>query len=309
MPLQLEQKPGVWTNSNWAAGTAGTFAVIIGVSRYRYLRDGEGDDGHGLNLAPDNYDLGQLTVSALTATRFFEWLRDRYRMTGAPMAKCWLLLAATDDEEKVYGKAFPHSAEPTLAACQQAIGEWYAAARDLPAAAAEASRMLFFFSGHGVQLFRDRQLLLPCDYLRPPLQAANQAISTSNLSIGLESLAPKHQFFFIDACRTDHERLLDIPGLEGLKILDGGWHGCPVPRWSDRSSTPQGQGPWPCRQPRPGTGSPISARRFSKRSRPRASFDRTVIGNSVASWFTSWDPSSRTEYPRSSRLAGPRHPW
>src|SRR5688500_2969249 len=120
MPLTPDRKRGVWTNSDWTPKSAGTFAVVIGISSYAYLKDG---DGKG---APEeNYDLGQLPVSALTAVRFFEWLRDHYRMTDAPLAKCWLLLAPSDEEATAYGTPFPASAKPTMAACTKAIREWF----------------------------------------------------------------------------------------------------------------------------------------------------------------------------------------
>jgi hypothetical protein len=215
MKLLTGQRRGLYTNSDWAPETAGTFAVIIGISSYAYLKDGDGE-----NRPEENYDLGQLPVSALTATRFFEWLRDHYQLTGAPLAKCWLLLAPSEDEAKVYGTPFPPSDQPTLAGCQTAIEEWFAAVRDLPAAAAEQSRVLFFFSGHGVEIYPQKQLLLPCDYLRPPAHAASQAMSSYNISVGMAALAAKHQFFFVDACRNDLERLRETQSLDGLKILD-----------------------------------------------------------------------------------------
>src|SRR5436305_9849949 len=41
---------------------------------------------------------GQLYVSALTAYRFFLWLRDLYSYANCPLAMCWLLLSPTDAE-------------------------------------------------------------------------------------------------------------------------------------------------------------------------------------------------------------------
>jgi Caspase domain len=72
----------------------------------------------------------------------------------------------------------------------------------LPPDAARASRGIFFFSGHGFAMFRDNQLLLPADYLSPPVANWNDAISTSNLENGLAVLHVPLQMFFIDACRN-----------------------------------------------------------------------------------------------------------
>ena len=54
-------QPGAWVNQKWTPGDAGLFAVLIGVSRYQHL------DG-SRNPAPETYGLGQLAVSALTAS-------------------------------------------------------------------------------------------------------------------------------------------------------------------------------------------------------------------------------------------------
>jgi hypothetical protein len=58
----------------------------------------------------------------------------------------------------------------------------------LPKTSALGSRAFFFFSGHGLELYRDKQLLLPADYLRPPVCNVNRALSTYNLYAGLAAL-------------------------------------------------------------------------------------------------------------------------
>jgi hypothetical protein len=84
----------------------------------------------------------------------------------------------------------------------------------LPKSAAARSRAFFLFSGHGLEVTLDKQILLPMDYLAPPAQILNRAISTKNLADGLASHAVGDQLFFSDACRNDHRELRK-------KVVDG----------------------------------------------------------------------------------------
>src|SRR5689334_16866867 len=90
-------RPGLWINPQWHSGRPGTFAIVMGVSVYSHLSGAARPEDE----APETYGLGQLAVSALTAFRFFEWLRHRYRNPSAPIAKCWLLLSPTLEEGRV----------------------------------------------------------------------------------------------------------------------------------------------------------------------------------------------------------------
>ena len=46
-------EPGLWVNPDWQEGTPGTFAVIIGVSAYTHLAEGDAQ-------VPETFGLGQL---------------------------------------------------------------------------------------------------------------------------------------------------------------------------------------------------------------------------------------------------------
>ncbi|KRR24087.1 hypothetical protein CQ14_15215 [Bradyrhizobium lablabi] len=213
--------PGLWADPDWKPGLPGTFAVIIGVSRYRHLENGDlPTDPQGKPWIKEARSLDQLHVSALTAFRIFRWLSAQYRHE-APLARCWLLLSPTPAEvgHLSLGNGQRISwGDPTLAACSAAIRWWSATMRGLPAAAAAQSRGLFFFSGHGLESTQGCQLLLPSDYLAPPEPNINDAISTSNLLYGLGSLKVTEQLFFVDACRNDHKELRG-KNMVGAKIL------------------------------------------------------------------------------------------
>ncbi|HEY5877996.1 MAG TPA: hypothetical protein VIU11_03745 [Nakamurella sp.] len=65
------------------------------------------------------------------------------------------------------------------------------------------------------------QILLPCDYLKPPRSLVNRALSLSNLMAGLSMLKVPSQLFLIDACRSDHERLRSRGiNLDGTPMLN-----------------------------------------------------------------------------------------
>ncbi len=199
--------PGLWVDPQWSGRGPAAFALVIGVSKYDYLDETEA-----------TFNLGQLHVSALTAYRFFLWLRNSYRHPDKPLTRCWLLLSPTP-AELAMEPSLSQAAIPTFDACDQAIGQWFQSMQHLNSVYAEKSRAIFFFSGHGLEMTPDRQVLLPSDYLRPPLKNVNRALSTYNLWAGLLSLPLPEHFFFLDACRNDHQALRER-GVEGTKILN-----------------------------------------------------------------------------------------
>jgi hypothetical protein len=205
-------KPGFWSDPSWKAGSVGTFALVIGVSRYRHLTGGP-------NPVPKTYDLGQLFVSALTAYRFFCWLRDTYK-SPAKLGRCWLLLAPSDAELEAEPALGDHQLEPTFDNISKAIAAWHKSMAELPAPTAEKSRAFFVFSGHGVEVSApDKQVLLPSDYLDPEFLTLDRAISTENLWAGLGALAVRDQFMFLDACRNDSDELRAMDTFDGSTVL------------------------------------------------------------------------------------------
>lgn len=202
------EKPGLCVNNTWRAGTPGTFAIVIGVSAYRYL-----------DRSQETFGLGSLAASALTALHFLEWLESDYLRTGSPVAKCWVLLAPSQEEIAVRPKLSQQQLEPTFLNCSKAIQEWSLEMEQLPKDAASASRSVLFFSGHGLEVIEDRQILLPSDYLERGTPI-DRAISTQNISRGLKRLRVPTHFLFLDACRNDHDNLGSFTPLEGTKILN-----------------------------------------------------------------------------------------
>jgi Caspase domain len=203
--------PGLWTNRKWSSGTPGLYAVVIGISTYKHL------DG-GIAPAPERYGLPQLAVSALTAFRIFQWLTKQYYVSGCPLAQCWLLLEPSQPELTFEPELEKYVVDAKYTTCEQALGYWHRELMQVNSASANASRSFFFFSGHGLEAHGEDQVLLPSDYLAPPNYNITKALSTRNLQAALASSPVSRQFFYIDACRNDHDDLRK-KGLAGTKIL------------------------------------------------------------------------------------------
>lgn len=207
--LPKDGHPGVWHNPDRQPGTPGVFALVIGVSDYLYLREDQ-----------NSMHMGSLYVSALTAFQFFQWLASVYRLEGVPVASCRLLLAPTEAELAFEPRLAQHSLVPNFENCSEAIVHWFSDMEQLSPGVAEHSRSLFFYSGHGLEVTEEMQVLLPQDYLRPPVRQYNRAIGTNNLRRGLKALKVNRHFLFMDACRNDHDNLRQQDPLEGSLILN-----------------------------------------------------------------------------------------
>ena len=202
---------GLWSVDDGAyPDAAGTYALIVGVSKYPYFKNGSAP-------ARNTYGLGQLFSSAYSAYSVFDWLRTNFFVTDCPVRKVWLLLSPTDQEAAL----IPHKnyAPADFARVADAVRAWYAALEALAENIAQRSRSLFFFSGHGVEINTDKQVLLPADYLRTYPPMLNEAISTFNLHLGMGVVKVPIQYFLIDACRSDIGSLRQQSGFDGAKIL------------------------------------------------------------------------------------------
>jgi hypothetical protein len=201
--------------TGFAPGSAGTYAIVIGISKYLNLQD---------NAAA--YGLGNLFVSARTAADFFDWLTTSYDSADAPLQRCSLLLSPTADEQAyLAGLKVPLRAAdydlPTMANLQTAINDWFASMKMvLSEQAAAQSRAIIFYSGHGLEVDKDKQLLLPFDYLTDAAPSYNSAVSTYNLHSALGSLPIRRQLFFIDACRNDVQTFREMTSWDGMPILN-----------------------------------------------------------------------------------------
>lgn len=202
--------PGLWCDSSWDGTSPATFAVVIGVSHYPHLAGGGQQATGQKDWVRDGRALGQLYVSAMTARRVFDWLRQDYRITGAPLVRAWLLLSPSAAELAAEPGMMDGAIAATLDNCTDAIRDWAAATEAANYRITDVARMLFFFSGHGIEVSTQNQMLLPQDYLGGVLPNYNDALSTANLLNATDNLPAAFRFFFVDACRNDYQSLRQL---------------------------------------------------------------------------------------------------
>ena len=204
---------GYWQNNTWNATGPGTFAVVVGASRYPNMRRGSNSFG---------FDEG-LYVSATTAFAFYRWLtaESGFAWPDAPPARTWLLLAPTDAELAFDSQlANMPCADPTFINFKAALTEWYTALKTLPKHIAAQSCGILFFSGHGVSYGNSGQLMLPSDWPNPrEADPRNWAPRSGFLLDGLSVLNVANVLFFIDACWDNGGQRIGNFKADGIPIF------------------------------------------------------------------------------------------
>lgn len=170
----------------------GVHALIVGVSSYTYLANGERE-------VIRTYGMGQLDSAAQTAASVAEWITSAETRLHQPIKSLRLLASPSSMEvHPLFAKAQP----ATRANLANALLDW----RD-DASKAAGDSTFFYFSGHGIQRARGDSLLLLDDFLKPREPLLNNAIDLSTIYNGMAepSLAhiPNTQLYFVDACRSD----------------------------------------------------------------------------------------------------------
>lgn len=193
--------PGLWQDPSWMPESPGLYAVVVGVSSYPHL-------GGGSDPASETFGLRQLEVSARTAAAVFDWLRSSYRHKDLPVVWCYLLLSPTATEKPFLdSRNVTHYENPTDCQLRRAVQLWCSS---LPtrAAAAQKSRTLFFFSGHGLQSNWD-PLLLPSDYLYPPRLSPvlENCVSAREMTDWMKTHPVAEHLVILDACRNEFSPL------------------------------------------------------------------------------------------------------
>lgn len=192
---------GLWKHD--VPRKAGAHAIIIGVSDYPHLSGGSAPPA---DLAPDNGGLGQLEISAKTAAKVFQWLKQADDIAGAPLATCRLLLAPRPTEKAEVDQVTAGDyAAADFDSIREAIEDW---GNNIFAAATEpgANVAFFFFSGHGTEHMASPAMLAK-DILNPRSPGGSRkAISFLSLCHAIKTFGIDRALFFVDACR-------DVPGV------------------------------------------------------------------------------------------------
>lgn len=186
----------VWDERATLQGQPGLHALIVGVSAYPHLPQGDAP------APPASFGMKQLSSTALTAHKMVRWLEGRKAHLPVPLASIRLLLSPSAAEAQ---------AEPEMAGLADAatLDNFLAEANEWRKdASTHAENVTFFyFAGHGVQRSKnDAVLLLEAfgDGVGGPLR---HAVDVANLFFGMAP-AParpdiaRTQFYFVDACRN-----------------------------------------------------------------------------------------------------------
>ncbi len=185
-----------WESAGPGSLGPGTYALVIGVSRYDNLPP-LGDS----EAPPWSMGMSQLESAALSAAGFAEWLMTTHFLPDAPLSAVWLLLSPSDAE---YARLAPDKRRAPLALAANVLNAataWRAACRS------NAGNVgLLYAAGHGLGVDRDKPgILLLQDFANDPVDALLE--NTLNLTrvhgnlAGSQGGSPRRQFSFFDACR------------------------------------------------------------------------------------------------------------
>jgi hypothetical protein len=184
-----------------------THALIIGVGSYPHLVGGVGP------LSPDNDGMRQLTCPPISAHKIAEWLISRYRNPIRPLSTVALLISGAQPAERDFPDARTGerilTEEATYGNAEEAILQW-AARGDLDA----GNLLIFYFCGHGISQGSDMSLLLS-DFGTPQKAPLEQALDFRKFRLGMSRRVPRQQVYFVDACRSSSETLIESFGYAG----------------------------------------------------------------------------------------------
>lgn len=195
---------------NTVAGS-GTHVLLIAASHYPYLIGGEGPF-----LSEDNDGMKQLTSPSFSARELVKWFLDTpYNNHTKPLASIALLLSERNVPAFTHPRATNENAvdSATMANVSKAVSEW----KDR-GDSHEDNLMLFFFCGHGIAQGPEVALLCS-DYGADKNAPLNAAINFTAMHQGMDRCKAANQCYFIDACRTSSDTLIESYDFAGLPII------------------------------------------------------------------------------------------
>jgi hypothetical protein len=191
----------------------GTHVLVIGVSAYRHLADGKEPTEVGISTS-----MRQLRSAARSASDIAEWFQNRKAPSLPPLRSLRIFLSPSPSDSIATQYAGLNDLAATRANVESGLDEFWSIChkhRDNHAAV--------YVAGHGVQLDVNGAVLLLEDF------GTTAAIRRMHGSIDLvgvhrafnNSGAPKHQFWFVDACRQPPELARQFDNLlSGALTLD-----------------------------------------------------------------------------------------
>ncbi len=192
----------IFDNRPALGGAPGLHVFIAGVSKYSHLPGGGGIP------AASAFGMEQLSSTALSAFKMYQWLVESKDRLPLPLATCRLLLSPSDTETV---------ANPELAALgaprctrenfTRVIREWRQDSRSHA-----GNTTLFYFAGHGIQRSKADSILLLEDFADPDDGTLTNTADIMNIFFGMAppdpALSPdptpiaKTQLYFVDTCRV-----------------------------------------------------------------------------------------------------------
>jgi hypothetical protein len=202
LTLLFDDRPAIGANP-------GVHALVIGVSAYPFLAD-------GATAVPDPWGMGQLTSTAASAFKMFEWLKRTAKQLPVPLATCRVLLSPSAQESSLKGVADEATVNNVLAAAN----DWR---KD--AGTNRDNVTFFYFAGHGVQRTKEDAVMCLRDFLEPLGSSLRNAIDLATLRAGMSPSATRPdiartQFYFVDACRAQPTELAQFEPLETTAVFN-----------------------------------------------------------------------------------------
>jgi hypothetical protein len=194
------------------AGPA-THALVIGVGAYPHLNGGTG------KRTADHDGMEQLTSPPISAREFASWLISDFHHPEKPLASVSFLLSEADpfpftdptDAAKIFDVA-----EATSKNVEDAVKAFFKRGDE-----DAGNQLIFYFCGHGIGQGTDTALLLS-DYGEDEFNALKGAIDFRLLRLGMNRCKATNQIYFVDACRSSTDTLIEAAGNAGGVIIGAG---------------------------------------------------------------------------------------
>ncbi|MCG8429112.1 MAG: caspase family protein, partial [Chromatiales bacterium] len=172
--------------------------------------------GDGPFTSDDHDGMKQLTSPSYSARELVKWFFDMpYNNPDKPLASIALLISERNVPPFTHPKATNASAvgPATMANASAAINEWKDRGDNDP-----NNLMLFYFCGHGIAQGPEVSLLCS-DYGADKNAPLNAAIHFTAFHQGMDGCKAAYQCYFIDACRTSSDTLIESYKFAGLPII------------------------------------------------------------------------------------------
>ncbi len=193
---------------------AGTHALVIGISSYLHLADGDDPTPVG-----ESFNIEQLSSAARSASEFAGWLVREYRHPNKPLKSLRVLLSPSPGEmlDSDVRNLLPDAYAATRAAVERELAGFRNACN-----AHRENVAMVYIAGHGVQLTKHGSVVLLHDFgAAAHLNQLQGAIDMAGVHAGMNHPnTAQTQFWFVDACRQKPSVARRFETMTGALALD-----------------------------------------------------------------------------------------